>query len=84
MSAAKRKPIDSKVTIKIPRVLYNRISSIVSGSGFNSVTDFVVYVLRDLMATKDEIVSSKKIDDSSLNKDEIKAIKRRLKSLGYL
>lgn len=84
MSVTKRKPIDSKVTIKIPRALYNRISSIVSGSGFNSVTDFVVYVLRDLMATKDEIVSSKKIDDASLNKDEIKAIKRRLKSLGYL
>lgn len=84
MSAAKRKPFDSKVTIKIPRVLYNRISSIVSGSGFNSVTDFIVYVLRDLMATKDEIISSKKIEDASLSKDEIKAIRRRLKSLGYL
>ncbi len=84
MSAPKRKTIDSKATIKIPRALYNRISSIVSGSGFNSVTDFVVYVLRDLVTTKDEIISSNKTEDTSLSKDEIEAIRKRLKSLGYL
>jgi hypothetical protein len=68
---------DSKVTIKIPRPLYNRIKKIVEGSGFNSVTDFVVYVLRD-------IVSSKETDDEQLSKDELTAIRKRLKSLGYL
>ena len=68
---------DSKVTIKIPRPLYNRIKKIVEGSGFNSVTDFVVYVLRD-------IVSSKETDDEQLSKDELMAIRKRLKSLGYL
>jgi len=68
---------ESKVTIKIPRPLYNRIKKIVEGSGFNSVTDFVVYVLRD-------IVSSKETDDELLTKEELTAIRRRLKSLGYL
>ena len=84
MSVIKKKPADSKVTIKIPGVLYNRISEIVAGSGFNSVTDFIVYVLRDLASTKDETRSTKKIEDVHLSKDEIEAIRRRLKSLGYL
>lgn len=65
-----------KVTIKIPRPLYNRLKDIVLGSGFNSVTDFVVYVMRDL-------VSSKEDDDKQLSKEELAAIRRRLKSLGY-
>jgi len=68
---------DSKVTIKIPRPLYNRIKDIVDGSGFNSVTDFVVYVLRD-------IVSDKASGDDSASKDDLDAIRRRLKTLGYL
>ncbi len=84
MSISRRKSADSKVTIKIPGPLYNRISKIVAGSGFNSVTDFIVYVLRDLVATREEIDTSKKIEDTSLSKEEIEAIRKRLKSLGYL
>jgi len=84
MSAPKNRSADSKVTIKIPGPLYNRIARIVSGSGFNSVTDFVVYVLRDLVSTREETDTAQRIKDSSLSKDEIEAIRRRLKSLGYL
>ncbi len=84
MSVARRKPADSKVTIKIPGPLYNRIAKIVAGSGFNSVTDFIVYVLRDLVSTGAEIRTTKKIEDPSLSKEEIEAIRKRLKSLGYL
>ena len=61
MSVSKRKSADSKVTIKIPGPLYNRIAKIVAGSGFNSVTDFIVYVLRDLVSTGVEIRTAKKI-----------------------
>lgn len=70
-----------KVTIKIPRILYDRLAEIVNGSGFNSVTEFVVYILRDLASSQSV---SKEGDDISLNKDEIDAIRRRLKTLGYL
>ena len=84
MSAQKEKPSDSKVTIKIPGALYNRISEIVVGSGFNSVTDFVVYVLRDLVSTSYEIKESGKMKDAGLSKQEIEAIRKRLNSLGYL
>jgi metal-responsive CopG/Arc/MetJ family transcriptional regulator len=67
-----------KVTIKIPKPLYQNLSEIIEGSGFNSVTEFVVYVLRDL-------ISSRTIQkEPSLSKKEIEIVKKRLKSLGYL
>ncbi len=84
MSVDREKPADSKVTIKIPGPLYNRIAEIVAGSGFNSVTDFIVYVLRDLVSAKSDTDIPKKLEDASLSKDEIEAIRKRLKSLGYL
>lgn len=84
MSVEQRKSKDSKVTIKIPGPLYNRISKIVAGSGFNSVTDFIVYVLRDLVSTREEIIEAEKMGETSLSKEEIEAIRKRLKSLGYL
>ena len=79
MSVNKKK--DSKVTIKIPRTLYNKLVTIVSGSGFNSVTDFIIYVLRDLMSYSN---IPDKSENSNLSKEEIRAIRKRLKSLGYL
>jgi len=84
MSAIKLKSEESKVTIKIPGILYNRLSEIVSDSGFNSVTDFIVYVLRDLVSTRKELSESKALDETKLSKEEIDAIRKRLKSLGYL
>lgn len=38
-----------KVTLKIPKPLYDHIARLIEGSGFNSVTDFVVFVLRDIV-----------------------------------
>ena len=75
---------DSKVTIKIPRILYNRLAEIVEGSGFNSVTDFVIYVLRDLASAKGGIDSLETRDSKELSKEEIEAIRKRLQTLGYL
>jgi Arc/MetJ-type ribon-helix-helix transcriptional regulator len=67
-----------KVTIKIPRPLYESLSKILEGGGFNSVTEFIVYVLRDLISSR----SVKK--EPTLTKDEIEIVKKRLRSLGYL
>jgi Arc/MetJ-type ribon-helix-helix transcriptional regulator len=72
-----------KVTIKIPRVLYEKIRVIVEDSGFSSPTEFIVYVLRDLVGEKLQEAASKK-EASELTADEIAAIKKRLKNLGYL
>ena len=67
-----------RVTIKIPKPLYNRISEIIEETGFSSVTDFIVYVLRDVIAMRSD-ESTK-----NLNQKEIASIRQRLKSLGYL
>ena len=71
-------PVD-KVTIKIPRPLYSKIQQIIENSGFSSPTDFIVYILRDLVG---RMGSSP--DQEPLSKDEMEAIRRRLKGLGYL
>lgn len=65
-----------KVTIKIPRPLYEKIKMIIEGSGFRSVNEFVVYVLRDLISTRSG-------EKTELTIEEIEAIRRRLKNLGY-
>ena len=41
---------DPNVTLKIPRPLYERLKQVIEGSGFHSVTEFAVYVLRDLVS----------------------------------
>ncbi|MBP8626165.1 MAG: hypothetical protein KBI10_05705 [Syntrophorhabdales bacterium] len=68
-----------RVTIKIPKALYKNIQEIIKDTGFSSATDFIVYVLRDIISMK-----ASSSNGPSLNKDEIEAIKRKLKSLGYL
>ncbi|MBC7286864.1 MAG: CopG family transcriptional regulator [Armatimonadetes bacterium] len=66
-----------KVTIKIPRPLYNRIKQLIEGTGYDSPTDFIVHVLRD-------IVSSHGEPESELTADDLARIKSRLQRLGYL
>lgn len=67
-----------KVTIKIPRKLYDKLTIIIDDSGYNSVTDFVVYVLRDLVA------STELNGQGSTRSEDMEQVKKRLKSLGYL
>ncbi|HEU4450248.1 MAG TPA: hypothetical protein VFR63_09765 [Gaiellaceae bacterium] len=66
------------VTLKIPRPLYERLRVVIEGTGFRSVTEFCVYVLRDLASAPGPT------DDDALTHEEVAAIRRRLRSLGYL
>ena len=68
----------SKVTLKIPRPLYDKITRVIEGSGYNSVTDFVVYVMRDLVASS-EIRHHPQNETAQLH-----SVKQRLRALGYL
>jgi len=70
--------MSERVTIKIPRPLYERIQTVIDGSGFSSPTDFIVYVLRDLMGSigPDEV--------AELRPDEVQSIREKLSNLGYL
>jgi len=70
--------MEPKVTLKIPRPLYDRLGEIIEGSGFASVTEFVVYILRDLVSHQEGRV------EGALSAKEIEAIRQRLKNMGYL
>ncbi|MEZ5977334.1 MAG: CopG family transcriptional regulator [Planctomycetota bacterium] len=56
------------------------------GSGFNSPTDFIVYVLRDLMGEADATEAADGTLDQrhEYTQDELDDVKRKLKNLGYL
>jgi hypothetical protein len=91
---------DSHVTLKIPRPLYQQLKQVIQGSGFHSVTEFAVYVLRDLVSHRGRLEAGATAGDVAatrarhgytppekvepLTPDEIDAVRRRLESLGYL
>jgi Arc/MetJ-type ribon-helix-helix transcriptional regulator len=66
-----------KVTLKIPKPLYEHIRALIEDSGFNSVTDFVVFVLRD-------IVYQGRREQAEFTREELDHIKNKLRDLGYL
>ena len=70
--------MEDKVTIKIPRKLYNILQDRIEGTGFSSVTEFIVFVMRTVVSTGDIK------DENALSEKEIQIIKDRLKTLGYL
>ncbi len=76
--------MSDKVTIKIPRQLYDKLKQVIADTGFNSVTEFIVYVMRDLAAESIADSTIEEEDNLDLSKEEISAIKKRLKNLGYL
>jgi Arc/MetJ-type ribon-helix-helix transcriptional regulator len=87
---AKREIPDTQVTLKIPRPLYQRLKEVIEGSGFHSVTEFVVYVLRDLISNheqRERAVATQKEhtpEVEPLTAEEVEAVRKRLESLGYL
>ncbi len=87
---------ESKVTVKIPRPLYRKIQQVVEDSGFNSPTDFIVYVLRDLMGEAEEhraqataqaaeaVPAGTPPAAGEYSPEELEEVRRKLKNLGYL
>jgi hypothetical protein len=69
------------VTLKIPRPLYEQLGQVIAGTGFRSVTEFAVYVLRDLVASHG---SGSGQAGEQLSRDELDAVRTRLQALGYL
>jgi metal-responsive CopG/Arc/MetJ family transcriptional regulator len=67
-----------KVTIKIPRELYETLQKMIEGTGFSSTTEFIIFVMRTLAST------GKIKENDKLTETEIQIIKDRLQRLGYL
>ncbi len=71
-------PLGSRVTIKIPRDLYDALKKLTSSSGFSSVNEFIVYVMRTVAS------GGEPNSNDRLTGDEITAVRERLLRLGYL
>ena len=67
-------------TVSIPVTLYERIKKLIEGTGFTSVSQFVTYVLREVVADMEE----EKLQSSSVSEEEKREIIERLKRLGYI
>ncbi|MBU2536725.1 MAG: ribbon-helix-helix protein, CopG family [Chloroflexota bacterium] len=70
--------MENKVTIKIPRELYRKLKVMIRDTGFSSVSEFIIFVMRSI-ASGGEIGG-----EDTLTADEIRAVRERLKKLGYL
>jgi len=66
-----------RANIKIPKILYDKIDGIVEDTGFNSVTEFVKFVLRDI-ASQGEFDGAEELDG------DMEKVRERLEKLGYL
>jgi Arc/MetJ-type ribon-helix-helix transcriptional regulator len=64
-------------TISIPVQLNEKLKKKIEGTGFHSVSSYVIYVLRQL-------VSSMESDKKGFTKEDEKKVRDRLKGLGYL
>ena len=70
--------MQDKVTIKIPKELYENLQKMIEGTGFSSSTEFIVFVMRTLAST------GRLKEEDNLTEQEVQIIKERLKRLGYL
>ena len=67
-------------TVSIPRVLHERIEELLEGkSGFKSVSDYVTYILREIVEMHETNRSPAPFTSS-----DVAQIRERLKALGYL
>ena len=67
-------------TVSIPQTLHERLEALIADkTGFKSVSDYVTYVLREVVAMHE---TSRSPDPFSAS--DVEEIKARLKALGYL
>jgi Arc/MetJ-type ribon-helix-helix transcriptional regulator len=65
-------------TVSIPTPLFEKVSQRIKGTGFNSVSSYVTYVLREVVAKQKGEV------ETPFTKEDEARVKDRLKALGYL
>lgn len=66
-------------TITIPKPLFEKIKQRIENTGFTSVSDYVTYVLREVISSLEE-----ENKERVYTKEEEKKVKERLRALGYL
>lgn len=68
-------------TISIPKPLFEKIKKRCEGTGFNSVSSYVTYVMRQVLSKAE---SEQQKSAEPFSEEDEKRVKERLRSLGYL
>lgn len=63
-------------TISIPTPLFRKVEERIKGTGFTSVSSYVAYVLREIVAEEEH--------EEPFTKEDEERVKERLRALGYL
>jgi len=66
-------------SVSIPVSLFEKIRELIKDTGFKSVSDYVTYVLREIVVMHELEKLSK-----PFTKEDVERIKKRLKALGYI
>jgi len=64
-------------TVSIPTPLFKKIEERIKGTGFTSVSSYVTYVLREIVAEEEET-------EEPFTKEDEERVKARLRALGYI
>ena len=64
-------------TVSIPTPLFKKIEERIKGTGFTSVSSYVTYVLREIIAEDEK-------EEEPFSKEDEERVKERLRALGYL
>jgi Arc/MetJ-type ribon-helix-helix transcriptional regulator len=75
---AEEKDDKKYTTISIPTPLAEKIKKRIKGTGFNSLSSYVTYVLREVISGMDEE------PNEAFSKEDEEKVKDRLRALGYL
>jgi len=65
-------------TVSIPTPLFKKVKERIKGTGFTSVSSYVTYVLREIVAEKEEE------PEEPFTKEDKERVKARLRALGYI
>ncbi|MBI3034761.1 CopG family transcriptional regulator [Candidatus Woesearchaeota archaeon] len=70
-------------TVSIPTQLAEKLKKRIEGTGFTSLSGYVVYILRQVISSV-EMDERKKNEKEAFSEEDEKRVKERLRSLGYL
>jgi len=76
---AEEKDDKKYTTLSIPTPLAEKIKKRIEGTGFNSLSAYVTYVLREVISGMED-----EEDEDVFSKEDEKRVKDRLRALGYI
>lgn len=73
-----KKAVEKKfTTVSIPTPLFQKVAERIKGTGFTSVSSYVTYILREVVAEEPD-------ENEPFSEEDEERIKDRLRALGYL